>query len=130
SPATAGNHTATLTLSSTNADDVVLDLNGNATISVPEATDATDANSSGFTANWNAVPGAESYELDVYTMEEGGAATDLFISEYVEGSSFNKGIELYNGTGAAVDLSNYSLLKQTNGAGDYGSELTLSGTLE
>jgi hypothetical protein len=27
------------------------------------------------------------------------APTDLFISEYVEGSSNNKAIELYNGTG-------------------------------
>ena len=33
------------------------------------------------------------------------AATELFISEYIEGSSFNKAIEIYNGTGAAVDLA-------------------------
>jgi len=32
------------------------------------------------------------------------AASDLFISEYVEGSSLNKAIEIYNGTGAAVDV--------------------------
>ena len=31
--------------------------------------------------------------------------TDLFLSEYVEGSSFNKAIEIYNGTGSAVDLA-------------------------
>jgi uncharacterized protein len=36
-------------------------------------------------------------------------ATDLFISEYIEGTSFNKALELYNGTGAAVKLSEYSL---------------------
>ena len=29
------------------------------------------------------------------------AATDLFISEYIEGSSNNKALEIYNGTGAA-----------------------------
>ncbi len=29
------------------------------------------------------------------------APTDLFISEYVEGSAQNKAIEIYNGTGAA-----------------------------
>ncbi|MCH7321837.1 hypothetical protein LZ480_08015 [Solibacillus sp. MA9] len=28
-------------------------------------------------------------------------ASDLVISEYVEGSSFNKALELYNGTGTA-----------------------------
>ena len=37
------------------------------------------------------------------------AASDLLISEYVEGSSINKAIELYNGTGKIVDLSTYSL---------------------
>ena len=31
--------------------------------------------------------------------------TDVFISEYVEGSSNNKAIEIFNGTGAAIDLS-------------------------
>ncbi|MCA9899267.1 MAG: hypothetical protein KC433_13840, partial [Anaerolineales bacterium] len=31
-------------------------------------------------------------------------ATSLFISEYIEGSSNNKAIEIYNGTGTAVDL--------------------------
>ena len=33
-----------------------------------------------------------------------GAATELFFSEYIEGSSNNKALEIYNGTGAAVDL--------------------------
>ncbi|MFY9857550.1 MAG: lamin tail domain-containing protein, partial [Exiguobacterium chiriqhucha] len=36
-------------------------------------------------------------------------ASDLFISEYVEGSSNNKAIELFNGTNAAIDLSAYKL---------------------
>ncbi|MGG0669633.1 endonuclease [Lederbergia citrisecunda] len=56
-------------------------------------------------------------------------ATDLLISEYVEGSSFNKAIELYNGTGQAVDLSNYSLEMYANGATASTAKLTLSGTL-
>lgn len=56
-------------------------------------------------------------------------ASDLFISEYIEGSSFNKGVEIANYTGAAIDLSDYSLFKQTNGSGAWGSELSLSGTL-
>jgi endonuclease I len=59
----------------------------------------------------------------------GGAATDLIISEYIEGSSFNKGLEIANYTGSSIDLSNYSLLKQTNGAGNWSSELALSGIL-
>ena len=31
--------------------------------------------------------------------------TDLFISEYIEGSYNNKAIELYNPTNEAIDLS-------------------------
>lgn len=55
--------------------------------------------------------------------------SDLIISEYVEGSGQNKALELYNGTGADVDLAAYSLMKQTNGAGEYTNEVTLTGTL-
>ncbi len=56
-------------------------------------------------------------------------ASDLIISEYVEGSSFNKAIELYNGTGTAVDLSAYSLELYANGAVNVTAKLALSGTL-
>ena len=41
-------------------------------------------------------------------------AEDLIISEYIEGSSFNKAIELYNGTGAEIDLSEYTLEHYNN----------------
>ena len=58
-----------------------------------------------------------------------GTASDLLISEYVEGSSNNKALEVANFTGAPVDLSNYSLQKATNGGGTFGSTLNLSGTL-
>ncbi|MCB5284104.1 MAG: lamin tail domain-containing protein [Candidatus Cloacimonetes bacterium] len=94
----------------------------------PVALDATNVGGTSFTANWSAVTGATGYYLDVYTVG-GAAATDLIISEYVEGTSYRKGLEIYNGTGTAVDLANYSLMKQTNGAGDFGNELVLSGTL-
>ena len=62
-----------------------------------------------------------------------GGTTDsvLFISEYVEGSSNNKYIELYNGTDSAIDLSEY-MLKGSNNGGDWKAErdLQLTGTLE
>ncbi|MBP2080167.1 5'-nucleotidase C-terminal domain-containing protein [Oceanobacillus polygoni] len=57
-------------------------------------------------------------------------AEDLFISEYIEGSSFNKAIEIYNGTGSAVDLSSYQVELYSNGASSASQTLTLSGTLE
>ena len=46
------------------------------------------------------------------------AAGDLLISEYVEGTGVNKAIEIYNGTGAPVDL----------GAGGYRLELYSNGS--
>lgn len=57
-------------------------------------------------------------------------AEDLFISEYIEGSSFNKAIEIYNGTGDTVDLSAYQIELYSNGAADASQSVTLSGTLE
>ena len=36
--------------------------------------------------------------------------SDLIISEYSEGSSNNKYVEIFNGTGASVDLSNYQMI--------------------
>ncbi|MCM0675512.1 lamin tail domain-containing protein [Micromonospora phytophila] len=58
------------------------------------------------------------------------APTDLFISEYVEGSSNNKAIELFNGTGAAVDLAagGYQLQLHFNGS-TTATNLALTGTV-
>ncbi len=44
-----------------------------------------------------------------------GQASDLFISEYAEGSSNNKYMEIFNGTGSTVDLHNYFILQNSNG---------------
>ena len=57
-------------------------------------------------------------------------ASDLIISEYIEGSSFNKAIEIYNGTGQAIDLSNYTLELYANGATSTTARLTLESSLE
>ncbi len=42
---------------------------------------------------------------------------DLFFSEYIEGSSNNKALEIYNGTGASVNLDDYRIAQATNGNG-------------
>jgi len=92
---------------------------GNQTTSVIPAPTATTANpigSNGFTANWAAVAGASSYKIDIYTETAGANATDLFISEYVEGSSNNKAIEIFNGTGVTKNLADYTLVHFNNGA--------------
>ena len=59
------------------------------------------------------------------------ATGDLFISEYVEGSSFNKVIEIYNGTGQSVDLAagSYSLELYSNGNSSPNNTLAMSGTI-
>jgi hypothetical protein len=56
-------------------------------------------------------------------------ASDLLISEYIEGSSNNKAIEIFNGTGAPVDLSLYNLVQYNNGGSNV-YILELSGTLQ
>ncbi len=56
-------------------------------------------------------------------------ATELFISEYIEGSSNNKALEIANFTGNTIDLSSYSLKKATNGSGSFTNVLNLSGSL-
>lgn len=56
-------------------------------------------------------------------------ATDLIISEYVEGSSNNKYIELYNGTAGSINLTNYQLQLFANGAAVATTTVTLSGSL-
>jgi hypothetical protein len=97
-------------------------------IAAPVALAGTLVGSDNFTANWEAVSGATSYEIDVYESNV-ILASDLFISEYVEGSSNNKYIEIFNGTGATVDLSDYRLRLFANGSASAGSDIQLSGNL-
>jgi endonuclease I/chitodextrinase len=56
-------------------------------------------------------------------------ATELFFTEYVEGTSNNKALEISNKTAGAISLSTYSIKKQTNGAGAWSTGITLTGTL-
>jgi hypothetical protein len=76
---------------------------------------------------WISHPSATDYRLTLFQPEQ--KAGDLIISAYVEGSSWNKAIEIYNGTGKIVDLSKYALRKQSNGDGSFGSVLKLNGQL-
>ena len=42
--------------------------------------------------------------------------SDLFFSEYVEGSNNNKAVEIYNPTNATISLSDYQMSRYDNGA--------------
>ena len=44
-----------------------------------------------------------------------GQVTELYFSKYGEGSSYNKFIEIYNGTAQDIDLSLYSISTCSNG---------------
>jgi hypothetical protein len=88
----------------------------------------TDITPVGGTLQWISDPLATGYKLNLYQGDK--QAGDLIISTYVDGSSWNKALELYNGTGRTIDLSNYSLQKQSNGSGYFGSTLKLSGMLD
>ena len=56
---------------------------------------------------------------------------ELFFSEYIEGSSNNKALEIYNGTNAAVDLAagGYSIQMFFNGSTSAGLTINLQGTV-
>lgn len=55
--------------------------------------------------------------------------SDLFISEYVEGSGNNKAIEFYNPTGNSINMSNYRLVRYSNGSPTGTDSTDLSGTI-
>jgi plastocyanin/predicted extracellular nuclease len=55
--------------------------------------------------------------------------SDLFFSEYIEGSSNNKALEVYNPTNGTVDLSNYTVYRANNGSTTPGGTLNMSGML-
>jgi predicted extracellular nuclease len=59
------------------------------------------------------------------------AQTDMIVSEYIEGSSNNKAIELFNPTGASIDLAagGYQLLFYFNGAVAVGGTINLTGVV-
>jgi predicted extracellular nuclease len=69
--------------------------------------------------------------MALHSPDARAATTDLLISEYIEGTSFNKAIEIYNGTGNPVDLTAgaYVLQLHSNGSPTVSQSLALSGTL-
>jgi predicted extracellular nuclease len=69
--------------------------------------------------------------LPLAGLSASAAPTELFFSEYIEGSSYNKALEIYNGTGSAVDLAagGYNVQMYFNGSTSAGLTIDLTGTV-
>ncbi|PKG96927.1 ExeM/NucH family extracellular endonuclease [Paraglaciecola sp. MB-3u-78] len=69
--------------------------------------------------------------LTFFTPLASASLAELVISEYIEGSSFNKAIEIYNGTGSPVNLAagGYQLELYSNGSPTISQSVLLSGTI-
>ena len=67
----------------------------------------------------------QSTAVNATTTDGAALANELFFSEYVEGGNYRKAIEIANLTGTVVDLSIYSVKRQSKGSWE--SPLVLSG---
>ena len=69
--------------------------------------------------------------LSNFCLSQSTDCSDLFISEYVEGWSNNKALEIYNPTDAAIDLSAYMVIRYSNGStsASSGNAVQLTGTV-
>ena len=59
----------------------------------------------------------------------GQPCTKPFFSEYIEGSSNNKALEIYNPTTLPINLANYKILQWRNGVLATSNTITLSGSV-
>jgi len=64
--------------------------------------------------------GFSNQDCETTTNNGSGGISDLFFSEYIEGSSNNKVLEIANFTGISVDLSIYTLKLSANGNASWG----------
>ncbi len=66
----------------------------------------------------------------IFSLTVSAQCTELFISEYAEGSSNNKYLEVFNPTDASVDLSDYALIRNNNGGTTSPDTFFFNGTLD
>jgi len=111
------------------AAELILPYNFNATIYVRmNAISAGNFNAAITHNTANASP--NSFAISGTATPPAGMAWNLFFSEYTEGlTGNNKVLEIFNGTGAAVNLSGYTVKLGSNGAA-WSNTLYLTGTIE
>jgi autotransporter-associated beta strand protein len=117
----SGNGALTLTSASTNSGAVLI----NAGSVIASASDALGSGAVTLAGGTTLVAGngtTLANALNITAPAVGG----FIISEYVEGNSNNKYIELYNGTSSTLDLSQYRFAIFTNGASTVSNSILLS----
>ena len=127
----ADNDTLTFSVSGTDSNLVSIDASSGELIfnTAPDYENPIDSGSDNtyvisIAANDGTTSTTQSITVTVADVDEDSStnATDIFISEYAEGSSNNKYIEIFNATGAEVSLNNYGLPSVGNApttAGEY-----------
>lgn len=114
-PVSAGQSTASIILNT--IDDTVVEMDETAVFSIFSLT-------SGLVAGSDTSITVTITDNDVSAT----ACSDLFFSEYIEGSSNNKALEIYNPTSSIIDLTPYLVIESGNG-GSFTDTLDISGTL-
>ncbi len=122
-PAT-GDYSSTIVWTSSN--DALINASTGAVVLPAEFTETVTLTA---TVTVNGVEAVATFEISVGVPSTVYGATDLFFSEYIEGGSNNKALEIFNGTGADVDLSLYTVNQYSNGATTPNNTVTLTGTL-
>ena len=73
--------------------------------------------------------GASSLQVTILQCGDAGLCDDLIISEYIEGDSHNKAIEIHNPSPLTIDLTAYTVEVYNNGATEPTQALDLEGQL-
>ncbi len=117
------NSTSTISIPISITDNNIIDGNQTLTFTIENVTGGNNA--------YSEMP--NTFDLTIqdndFAEQSSNFTEDLFFSEYVEGTSNNKYVEIFNGTGVDVDLSNYQLDLYSNGSSTTTSSVTLSGIL-
>jgi hypothetical protein len=86
-------------------------------------------NINGITSSICATLSDNFYALTIYDCVSISPCTELFFSEYLEGTGSNKALEIFNPTLQPVDLTGYTVMTYNNGATTPNSTLDLAGVI-
>jgi predicted extracellular nuclease len=123
---TAGSTTAGSTAGSTSTG---TSSSGSTSTGTSSSSGSSGASSSGSSTAGSSSGSTSSGAGSTSGSSTGSSLTGVFFSEYVEGSSSNKALEIVNVTGATFDLSQLTIKLFANGSQSVTQTLALTGTL-